>query len=202
MLLICICIVLVFVSDYEVSSKSKTYVYSDVNSIPQNKVGVLLGTSKYLSSGKLNEYWVNMIGATINLYKFEKINNIIISGDNSTNDYDEPTQMRKELVKNGIPDSAIYLDYAGFRTYDSMIRAYKVFGQKSFTVISQKFHNERAIYIAQHYGISAIGFNAKDVNAYNGFKTMLREKFARVKLFIDLLTNKEPKFLGENILIK
>ena len=202
MLLICVCIVLVFVSDYEVSSKSKTYVYSDVNNVPKSKVGVLLGTSKYLSSGKLNEYWVNRIDATINLYKFEKINNIIISGDNSTNDYDEPTQMKKELVKNGIPDSAIYLDYAGFRTYDSMIRAYKIFGQKSFTVISQKFHNERAIYIAQHYGIAAIGFNAKDVNTYNGFKTMLREKFARVKLFIDLLTNKEPKFLGEKILIK
>ena len=110
--------------------------------------------------------------------------------------------MKEELLKNGIPENRIFLDYAGFRTYDSVIRMSKIFGQNSFTVISQEFHNRRAIYIARHFGLNVTGFNAKDVDIYNGFKTKLREKFARVKVFIDILTNKQPKFLGEQIEIK
>ena len=160
-----------------------------------------LGTSKYLRKGSVNEFWKNRIDATVTLFNLGKIKSIIISGDNSKLYYNEPIEMKKELVKLGIPDSVIYLDYAGFRTFDSMIRAYKIFGQSSFTVISQKFHNERAVYIARHYGIYAIGFNAKEVNAYNGFKTALREKFARVKLFMDFLFDRQPKFLGEKIRI-
>jgi SanA protein len=109
--------------------------------------------------------------------------------------------MKAELVKLGVPAEKIYLDYAGFRTYDSVYRLRDIFGQSSFTVISQEFHNRRAIYIAQELGLQAVGFNANDVDAYNGFKTQLREKFARVKVFIDLLMNKKPKFLGEKIKI-
>jgi SanA protein len=124
---------------------------------------------------------------------------VIISGDNSKSTYDEPTDMKNELVKRGIPESVIFLDYAGFRTFDSVIRAQKVFSQTEFTVISQQFHNERAIVIARHYGIKAIGYNAKDVTAYNGFKTKVREKFARVKLFLDFIIGNEPKFLGKKI---
>jgi len=100
---------------------------------------------------------------------------------------------------NGIPEGRIVLDYAGFRTYDSVIRINKIFGQTSFTIISQGFHNRRAIYIAKCFNLNAIGYNAKDVNSASAFKTNLREKFARVKVFVDLLINKEPKFLGEKI---
>ena len=105
-----------------------------------------------------------------------KIEFIVISGDNSKKDYNEPLDMKNELIKAGIPPEKIYLDYAGFRTYDSVIRLDKIFGQKKFTVISQDFHNRRAIYIARHLNLQAIGFNAKDVDVYNGFKTKLREK--------------------------
>jgi SanA protein len=135
----------------------------------------------------------------VELYKKSKIKYVIISGDNSKSTYDEPTDMKNELVKRGIPESVIFLDYAGFRTFDSVIRAQKVFSQTEFTVISQQFHNERAIVIARHYGIKAIGYNAKDVTAYNGFKTKVREKFARVKLFLDFIIGNEPKFLGKKI---
>jgi SanA protein len=162
-------------------------------------VGLLLGTSKYLSNGKINGYWKYRIDATVELYKKSKIKYVIISGDNSKSTYDEPTDMKNELVKRGIPESVIFLDYAGFRTFDSVIRAQKVFSQTEFTVISQQFHNERAIVIARHYGIKAIGYNAKDVTAYNGFKTKVREKFARVKLFLDFIIGNEPKFLGKKI---
>ncbi len=106
------------------------------------------------------------------------------------------------MVKLGIPDSLIILDYAGFRTYDSVIRLKQIFGQDNFTIISQEFHNKRAIFIANRLGLNAIGFNAKDVDAYMGFKTKLRERFARVNMFIDFILHKEPIFLGQKIEIK
>ncbi|MDR1552629.1 MAG: YdcF family protein [Prevotellaceae bacterium] len=195
-------IITIFIADIIIKTSSNGFVFNDINKIHHNKTGLLLGTSKYLKSGQKNQYFSNRITAAVNLYNAGKIDFIVISGDNSTKYYNEPMDMKKELLKNGIPEDKIFLDYAGFRTYDSVIRMNKIFGQNSFTVISQEFHNRRAIYIAQHFGLNVIGFNAKDVDVYNGFKTKMREKFARVKVFIDILTNKQPKFLGEHIEIK
>lgn len=109
--------------------------------------------------------------------------------------------MRQDLINGGIDSTVIYLDYAGFRTFDSIVRLKEIFGQTSVTIISQPFHNERAIYIASKEGIASVGFNAKDVGDNIGFKVQAREKLARVKVFIDFLIGKEPKFLGEKILI-
>lgn len=100
-------------------------------------------------------------------------------------------------MQYGIPEQKIYLDFAGFRTLDSVVRAKEIFGQNSFIIISQKFHNERAIYLAQKNNIEAVGFNAKDVHQYAGIKTKIREYFARVKVFVDLFLGVEPKFYGE-----
>jgi len=186
-------------ADKIIDNKSKNYLYSDVIKIPENKVGILLGTSKYLRNGQINLYYKYRIEAAIALYKAGKIRYIVVSGDNSRKTYDEPTQMKSDLVANGVPENAIYLDYAGFRTWDSMVRMKEIFSQSSFTVISQRFHNERAIYLAHRYGLNAVGFNAKEVEKYYGFKTNLREKLARVKVFVDFFTNKKPKFLGEKI---
>ena len=109
----------------------------------------------------------------------------------------EAEEMKKELMQKGVPEKSIYLDYAGFRTLDSVVRAKEVFGQTRLTIISQRFHNERAIYLAEKNGITAIGFNARDVDVYAGLKTNIRELFARVKMFIDLAIDKQPHFLGE-----
>ncbi len=181
------------------SSKGK--LFSDTNSISFNNVGLLLGTSKYLENGSTNLYYTYRIDATIKLIKDSKIKYIIISGDNSRKNYNEPEMMRADLIKAGIDTSKIFLDYAGFRTFDSMIRLKEIFGQKSVTVISQQFHNERAIYIASRIGINAIGFNATDVSNASGIKTQVREKFARVKVFSDFFFGKKPKFLGHKIII-
>ncbi|RGN38426.1 SanA/YdcF family protein [Bacteroides oleiciplenus] len=189
-------------ANYSVEHTAKEFIYQDVSSIPRNKAGLLLGTSKLLRSGQPNQYFQNRIQATVDLYKAGKIEVVVISGDNSREGYNEPEDMKSELVQQGIPENKIYLDYAGFRTLDSVIRMEKIFGQKNFTIISQNFHNQRAIYIAHAKGLQAIGFNAENVNAYSGFKTQLREKFARVKLFLDLWTGKNPKFLGEPIVIQ
>jgi SanA protein len=193
---------ILIITNNRIERSSRNHVYNDLDKIPYNKVGLLLGTSKYLGSGELNQYFDNRVKAATNLFTAKKINYIVISGDNSKINYNEPQDMKNELVSMGIPDSLIILDYAGFRTYDSVIRLDKVFGQKSFTIISQEFHNERAIYISKRLGLQAIGYNAKDVDKYNGFKTNLREKLARVKVFMDLMFHKEPKFLGEKIEIK
>ena len=106
-----------------------------------------------------------------------------------------------KVIQIGIPEKFIYLDYAGFRTLDSVVRAKEVFGQNRLTIISQRFHNERAIYLAEKNGIDAIGYNAQNVNAYAGLKTNIRELLARVKMFIDLGIDKQPHFLGEKIII-
>ncbi len=191
---------IVIIASYVVDSYSKNYLYTNLIDIPSNKVGVLLGTSKYSSSGAENNYFTYRIDAAEKLFYSSKISYILVSGDNATVHYNEPITIKNELMKRGIPADRIILDYAGFRTFDSMIRAHKVFGQDKFTVISQPFHNERAIFIARKNGIEAIGYNAKDVSYQNGFNTRLREQFARIKVLLDIyILNTQPKFLGEKI---
>jgi len=125
---------------------------------------------------------------------------IIATGDNSEKNYNEPKAMLEALIEKGVPQSRIFLDYAGFRTLDSIVRAREIFGQESVTVISQKFHNERAVYIGRHYGIDVRGFNAEDGEVSSWFKVRAREVFARLRAFIDLnVTGEKPRFLGEKI---
>ena len=107
--------------------------------------------------------------------------------------------MRNDLVEMGVDKDDIYLDYAGFRTLDSVVRSKEIFGQESITVISQAFHNKRAIFIADNKGVAAVGYNAKDVNFRTGFKTNVRELFARVKMVVDLVVDIQPRFLGERV---
>jgi SanA protein len=195
-------IVVVLAVNLWVNVNSKEFLYSSIDKIPQNKVGLLLGTSKFVVGGNENLFYKYRIDATVELYKAGKISYVLISGDNRTKYYDEPSTMQKDLIARGIPKERIFLDYAGFRTLDSIVRAKEVFGQASFTVISQPFHNQRAVCIAKAKGINAIGFNAKAVGSRYGMKTHLREKLARVKMVLDLLVGKQPHFLGEKIEIK
>ena len=195
-------VISIVLADIRIKSVSKNYLYNDLTEIPYKKVGLVLGTAKYLQNGQINLYYQYRIDAAVALYKAGKISYIVVSGDNSRKTYDEPTQMKADLVLGGVPEEVIFLDYAGFRTWDSVVRIKEIFSQDDFTIISQRFHNERAVFLAQRYGLSAVGFNAKDVNKYCGFKTNLREKLARVKVFVDLLTNKKPRFLGEKVEIR
>lgn len=200
--LILLSVITIFSCNAIINNATEGKTFDKFNTIPKNKVGLVLGTAKKLTSGSPNPYYTNRILATIALFNAQKIEFILVSGDNGSIYYNEPKAIKKDLIKGGIPEDKIFLDYAGFRTFDSMIRAKYVFGLDSVTVISQEFHNDRAIYIAQEKGLNAIGFNAKDLSGSNGFKVQLREYFARVKVFIDLITNKQPKFYGEKIDIK
>jgi SanA protein len=191
----------IFTCDRIIENASSEKIYSDVQAIPYNHVGLLLGTGKLLSNGYENHYYRYRINAAVQLLKSGKIKYLVISGDNSRKEYDEPSDMRADLIAAGIDSSVIYLDYAGFRTFDSIVRLKKIFGQEKVTIISQKFHNQRAIYIAKKEGINAVGYNAQDVGSNYGFRVQVREKLARVKVFVDMFTGKEPKFLGQQISI-
>nr|WP_321230264.1 ElyC/SanA/YdcF family protein [uncultured Psychroserpens sp.] len=189
-------------TNYMINSQAEDYIYDSVEDIPENKVGLLLGTSKFLSNGNINLYYTYRINATVELYNAKKIEFVLISGDNGSSSYDEPTTFKDDLIALGIPEDKIFLDYAGFRTLDSVIRSKEIFGQSSITIISQQFHNERAIYLAKHNNIKAVAFNAQDVSGRYGLKVQLREYLARAKASIDILFNVEPKFLGDKIEIK
>ncbi len=182
-----------------ISWRAGKYIYDSIDELPENNVALVLGTSRYKKDGSTNPYFYNRMDAAVKLYENNKVNYLLVSGDNRSVYYNEPGFMRYELLKRGIPDSIIYMDYAGFRTFDSVIRCHEIFGQNSFTIVSQKFHNQRAVYIARSKNINAIAFNAKDVNFYNSFTVQIREIFARVKVFIDIITGEQPAFLGEPI---
>ena len=199
--LLLICTACIIVCNRIIADYAAPRLYSDTKSIPYNEVGLLPGTAPKLKNGKNNLYFDYRIAAAATLYRAGKIKYILISGDNGREDYNEPEEMKKALLAQGIPEGAIYLDYAGFRTLDSVVRAKEIFGQKKLTVLSQAFHNERAVYLAGKNGMEAVGFNAKDVETYAGLKTQIRELFAGVKVFVDLAIGKRPHFLGERIQI-
>ncbi|SFR32976.1 SanA protein [Robiginitalea myxolifaciens] len=177
-------------------------LYDDVTAVPYNKVGIVLGTARHRTEGGINPYYQNRIDATVDLFNAGKISFVLVSGDNGSIYYNEPDTIKKDLIEAGIPQERIFLDYAGFRTLDSMMRAKTVFGLDSATIISQEFHNERAIFIAGFKGLDAIGYNAEDLSGRQGLKVQTREVFARVKVFVDLLLNTQPKYLGEGVRIE
>jgi SanA protein len=192
-------IALITLSNWLVNTRTSHQLYSDLNNLPFNKVGLLLGTSKYAREGGFNDHYSLRIKAAYRLFKEGKIEYILISGDNGTPYYDEPSTIRKDLLKLGVPAQRIYRDYAGFRTLDSVIRAKSVFGLEQFTIISQAYHNKRALYIAQSKNINAIAFNAGD-GSNSDLNNRAREVLARVLAVLEVhWFNTGPKYLGPMI---
>ncbi|MGI3476053.1 outer membrane permeability protein SanA [Providencia stuartii] len=171
-------------------------IYEDVADLPIRDVGMVLGTSKYYSSGVQNLYYSYRIQGAADAYHSGKVKYLLLSGDNGAHSYNEPIAMRKDLIKAGVPASKIVLDFAGFRTLDSVVRTRKVFDTDNFTIITQRFHCERALFIAKHKGIDAQCLAVPTPKAM--FKVRIREVFARLGALADLyVLNREPKFLGE-----
>jgi len=187
------CITLSLICNQVVVQNAKGKAFSDIDSIRYNKVGLLLGTPPKARITKVKNYFfIYRLDAAEKLYKAGKIENILISGDeNSLDGINETECMRDSLVTRGVPASNIILDGKGYRTINSVINANKVFGLKSFTIISQEFHNERALYQAEHLGLdleNIQAYNAEMPKSRRAYLTSIREYFARVKMFWDLLT--------------
>lgn len=181
-----------------VTATTTGQVYYSTMGMPKARAALLLGTSRYTPTGGENLFFQNRIEAAAMLFRSGKVERIIVSGDNQFRSYNEPREMYRALLEVGVPDSVIVMDFAGFRTLDSVIRADKVFGQHSFVVISQRFHVERALFIANHNDIRAYGFVADDPeNLGTMLKVQLREVLARGMTILDCyILGTQPRFLG------
>lgn len=192
-----ILVVITITGAFSITLLEEGRVYRDIETIPYREVGLLLGTSPG-SDGMQNLFYTTRIEATKMLYERGKIHHILVSGDNGTRSYNEPELMKKSLMKAGIPESAITLDYAGFRTLDSVIRAREIFGQTDgFTIISQPFHVERALFLARANGIDAIGYGAANVSISIAPLVYIREIGARWLAIYDAIFGTDPIVLGE-----
>ena len=189
---------LIWAADSAIVRGSKNYIFDSIEQVPDGLPILVLGTSPVLQNGNPNAFFVFRMEAARDLYNAGKAKAIVVSGDNRRKNYNEPRYMTDALVAFGVPTEIIHRDYAGFRTHDSVIRMHKIFGQDTFIIVSQKFHNARAVYIARRHGFNAYGFNAQTPNQ-SIFVTRVREPLARVKVFVDILTNRQPHFLGEPI---
>ncbi len=178
---------------------SRGLLFNDVSAVPQTKVGLVFGTTDRVN-GNENPYFRYRIDAAVRVWKEGKLKTLIVSGDNRSRFYNEPEKMKQDLVERGIPANRIVCDYAGLRTFDSVVRAKEIFGVNSILFISQRFQNERAIYLAKANGMQACGFNAQDVESHIGMKTKIREIGARVKMWLDVnFLATRPIHLGEKI---
>lgn len=171
-----------------------------LDSLPSAHACLVLGTNKRLSDGRHNLFYQYRMEAAAKVYLAGKCQKIVVSGANPTASYNEPEEMKRSLMEKGVPAAAIACDYAGSRTLDSVLRFKHIFGQSSGIVISQEFHNARAIYIAQHHALQLSGFNAQDVEAYQAFKTRVREIFSKGRAVLDVMVlGSEPRHYGEAI---
>lgn len=177
---------------------TKQRVYSDIEELPGHRVALVLGTSHRTAHGEPNPFFEKRIEMAAALYKEGKIDHFILSGDNRTKFYNEPFEMRKALIKKGVPASAITLDYAGLRTLDSVVRCKEIFGQSKITIITQSFHSYRALFISDYYEMDAVAMVAEEPEFDRVAKVRIREYFARFKAVLDLyILDTAPRFLGE-----
>ena len=190
--------ILVLAGNMWVIKSTQDKVFSDYHQLPDNEIGLVLGTSNKLMNGSPNPFFENRIKTAAALYHEKKVSHFILSGDNRTKYYNEPLEMKRALVKLGVPASAITLDYAGLRTLDSIVRSKEIFGQERITIITQPFHAYRAIFISNYYGIEAVAVVASEPSQEEAFSVYFREYFARTKAILDLYILKTtPRHLGD-----
>lgn len=177
--------------------RTKAFIFQDVQQIGHQPVGLVLGTSSRFASGAPNLFFKYRMEAAAEVFQAGKVSHLLLSGDNRFSSYNEPLEMKRALMSKGVPESAITLDYAGLRTLDSVIRAKRIFGQQQLTIISQRSHVERAVFIARHHDIQAFGLSAQRVPLGISAKTTVREWLARCKAVLDLyILRKQPRHLG------
>lgn len=178
---------------------SRGRLFTEADALPATKVGLVFGTTDRVN-GRENLYFRYRIDAAAKVWKAGKVETLIVSGDNLSPYYNEPEKMKHALMAHGIPEDRIVCDPRGLRTLDSVVRAKEIFGTDSILLISQRFQNQRGIYLAKANGIEAYGFNARDVETQAGTKTKIREVGARVKMWLDVnFLNTRPRHLGTRI---
>jgi SanA protein len=192
-----IVLIIVFLSHSLVRGAAEGRVYTEISAVPRTSAGLVLGTSRYSRSGTPNRFFIARMDAAAQLLEEGRVAILVVSGDNSHRSYNEPAAMMEALEEREVPLNRIVPDYAGFRTLDSVIRMDRVFQQNRFVVVSQRFHVERAIFIATANGIDAYGYAADDATGMAQLSVRVREYAARVQAVLDVYVfGTEPRFIG------
>ncbi len=192
-------LVLVFVAatNFAVLRAGRGRILFQVDAVPARDVAIVLGTSPKIRGQWPNPFFESRLDAAAKLWHAHKVRHFILSGDNSRESYDEPTAMREALVKRGVPAEATTLDFAGFRTLDTMARAHAVFGQRSVIIITDDFHLPRSLFLAEAHGLDAVGFGGEPVPFRWSKKTRAREIISRSMAWVDIyVLHTQPKFFG------
>jgi SanA protein len=197
-------VLIVLLTNRWVVNSTNAYLYTNWSLLPDNDVGLVMGTSPYRSDGKSSAEFYGRVRAAAELYQLGKVKHLIVSGANPDSSYNEPRQMWRELTRLGVPPEAITMDFAGFRTLDSISRADIVFGLKRFTIITTRYHAWRALFIARKMDLDVVAYAAPiDVTGELGRRNPWREIFARTLAVLDVIfLGTEPKVIGEPQSIK
>ena len=187
---------------WRMGARAQGRLYDELSEMPRRKVALVLGCVPRLPDGRNNRYFEFRMQAAARLFHAGKVDYLLVSGDNHRQGYDEPTAMREALRALLVPAKRIVLDYAGFRTLDSVVRAKEVFGLEQFTIVSQRFHNERAVYLAQSFGLDVVAYNAHSVEHVAGDTNWVREPLARLRAVLDTrVLGTRPKYTGPRVVI-
>ncbi len=186
-------------ANWRVQDAARGRIFLDAKEVPARTVGLVLGTSPTYRGGIPNAFFERRLDAAAALYRAGKVRCLLASGDHGTRYYNEVEAMRQGLVKRGVPASKIALDHAGFRTLDSLVRAKKVFGINDAVVVTDGFHLPRALYLAESNGIDAVGLTSANLTSSAARRPALREIGARALMMIDVLTHRQPRYLGPHV---
>ncbi len=194
-------VVFIFVSDKIILGSSRGYIYqgSDrLHDVPNAQTALVLGARVY-QSGDLSPIFEDRAKVALGLYREGKVKKILVSGDHGQENYDEVNAAKEFFLKNSVSAEDIFLDHAGFDTYDSLYRARDVFKAESLIVCTQDFHLPRAVFIGRKLGLETYGVSA-DMQPYVGQKYLnFREGLARTKAMLNIIFHSQPKFLGPEI---
>lgn len=179
--------------DVWIRSSTGDRVFHSTEAVPAREYALVLGTSAQIGEGRPNLFFVHRMDAAADLFHAGKVRRLILSGGSEPEGHSEPEQMRLALIERGVPAESLLLDPSGYRTLDSVVRAREVFGVRELTIVSQEFHNQRALFIADRRDVDSVSFAAREVAGMGGAKVNLREMFARLKAVLDLyLLDKQP----------
>jgi SanA protein len=196
--LISVFVVCLFIINNHIRSGAKQFIYASADSVPQKYTAIVLGAFVG-KNGAPSNVLADRLNTALDLYQKGRVKRFLLTGDHGRVNYDEVNNMKLYLMENGVPQQDIFLDHAGFDTYNSMVRAKEIFCVKGAIIITQEFHLPRAVYIARKKGLDALGYIApmRDVNALRYLE--FRENIACIKAYWEVLINKRPRFLGTKI---
>lgn len=191
----------IVLANFRINQVSKDFIFYDINQIPNAQAVLILG-AKAWPNEVMSDILHDRALTGLEVYKAGKVEKILISGDHGQRDYDEVNIVKSFLLESNAEPQDIFLDHAGFDTYDSLYRARDIFKIKSIIIATQNFHLPRAVYIAKKLGLNAYGLSS-DKHIYLGMERIqIREALAKVKAVLNIFLKSKPKYLGEIISIQ